>query len=154
MPRLPRYALVLLAGLMASVVFPAVASANACLISAVGRGEMSGISVVDPLVEVFGNESVDVALELRLGLRQVPDRDSLGSDEGGVLWCLSPDDPRCFPVDGPTEAPTLSERMPSSAAPERPRPEPHDAADPQQGSTIDQAGPSGERTRVERPPRG
>ncbi len=133
---------------------PAVASADECMLSTVGRGEVSGISVPDPLVETFGNESVDVELEIRLGLRQVPGRDTLSAgEEEGTLWCLSPDDPRCFPVDGPTEAPPLSDPMPTTAAPEMPDVGERDVRS--SPTTFDiEAGPSGIRSRVERPPQG
>jgi hypothetical protein len=132
---------------------PAVASADECMLSTVGRGEVSGISIADPLVETFGNESVDVELEMRLGLRQVPSRrDVLGADEeGGTLWCLSPDDPRCYPVDGPTEAPPLSDPMPTSAAPEMPDVGERDVRSLPTAFEA-QTGPRGIRTRVERPP--
>jgi hypothetical protein len=134
---------------------PALASADECMLSAVGQGEVSGISVPDPLVETFGNESVDVELELRLGLRRVPNRrDALGvGEEGGTLWCLSPDDPRCFPVDGPTEAPPLSDPMPTTAAPEMPDVGEREVRDlPSMFETL--TGPPGIETRIERPPQG
>ncbi len=131
---------------------PALAFADECMLSAVGRGEVSGISVVDPLIATFGNESVDVELEIRLGLRQVPSRDSLGmDDEGGTLWCLSPDDPRCFPVEGPTEAPALTDPMPASAAPIAPDIDERGVrSSPLAFET--RMGPPGVRARVERPP--
>jgi len=148
MPRLLSLCLIVVASA------PAVASADECMLSSVGVGEVSGISVADPLVAVFGNESVDVELELRLGLRQVPSRfDSLGvDDEGGVLWCLSPDDSRCFPVDGPTEAPSLADPTPSSPAQDLPRVSASRDKEEQLANASD-AGPSGITTRVERPPR-
>lgn len=147
MPRLLTLTLALLAAT------PALASAQ-CLVSSVGRGEISGISVDDPLVEIFGYESVDVALELQLGLRQLPSRgDVRGADEeGGTLWCLSPNDPRCFPVDGPTEAPAPVDPMPSSSAPITPLVSAHSAATEPASSAVE-AGPAGVATRVERPPR-
>jgi hypothetical protein len=152
MPRLLTLSLLLVAAT------PGFASADECLISSPGLapsgGGMSGISIADPLVETFGNESVDVALEIDLGLRQPPPRgDELGMGDEGMLWCLSPDDPRCFPVDAPAGAPSFGDPMPSSVGPETPRVPP---------LTIPRAferadvfpGPAGEKSRVERPPQG
>jgi hypothetical protein len=149
---MPRFFTLLL---VLSAANPALASADECmLLSVVGSGEISGISVDDPLVAVFGNESVDVALELRLGIRQLPIRGAaLGTnDEGGLLFCLSPNDPRCSPVDGPTRAPSPMDWMPSSTAPATPAVAVLSPA-AKSPKAVREVGPSGIATRVERPPR-
>ncbi len=146
-----------LVALIALAVAPAVASADECLISSVGMGEVSGISVEDPLVAVFGSESVDVALEIRLGLRQLPGdgpTDSLAGDDSdnGVLVCFGPTGAECSPVDGPTEAPSLADPMPASQSPDLPLVA-ASAASEKTFAVTRRVGPSGTATRVERPPR-
>lgn len=154
---MPRSLTLALLALPALAMTPTMAAADECMISTVGMGEVSGISVEDPLVAVFGSESVDVGLELRLGLRQLPgdsDGDVLdaGAPAEGVLVCFGPTGAECMPVDGPTEAPSLADPIPASASPDLPSVTVF-AATKTTFATTRRAGPSGTVTRVERPPR-
>jgi hypothetical protein len=114
---------------------------------------LSGISIDEPRVDVLGApQSIDPAVAEEL--RRSWDRagyEHLRADGGAVLWCYTPDDPRCNPVDAPARAPQLLRTQGKATttvpfvpdAPSRPMQASHDDSRPH----------SGVKSRVERPPR-
>jgi hypothetical protein len=110
-----------------------------------------GMSIVAPHEDLAHAESRDPMISFTFEARVDAVRREIERNDGVILWCMNPDDPRCSPVDASDFA-SLSSAALRHEAPETPiirAP----AANAVKFPPHESRAASGARTRLDRPPR-